>query len=365
MNFKKIPGKFPIITTLFLSAAMQLTPQLASKNSDDYLNDNDYPEALADNFETDKIRVYGRYNPLSTLHFTGRPLALHLNDLPDDNMELLTDSVMVPLHMLLSGFTGIKAFLPPYTAADAYAVPDENGTCFIRPPSSDTSLSDVLSVLSDISEIGDSETFNLKNDLDVIEDAFRTMIMAHEMRHCSHDLGETVSNLNESDADIVALRVLGEAGYAPEVIEETYKLYVAARLTSGLNWNESHDTGPNIINGNTAYMNSLKTVAAQRILNDLVTTTVKKHDFPDEMSRHEKRFQAVVALNANSVLDEFDPDVKDYAYNYIRAYLYLNRVADEEFLKHRGYFKNIDTEFLYDDLERETIPTLQDFGYEF
>lgn len=364
-SWKTWPLRNPIKATFALAVAMQLTPELATQDSADYLQDNDYPEILAEHFDTDEIRIYGRYNPLSSLHFIGRPVGLHFENLPEDDMDKLKDTVGATLSMFVTGFMAVSSYIPPYTAADAFAVPNENGTCFIRPPSNDLYLNRIINLFTGIPKFEDFTDLNLKNDVADIEDAFEMMIMAHEMRHCEQPRDLPAGNMNESDADIVAIRLLGEAGYSEVLVREVYQLYTSLRLIGALGGHEAHDTGLNILSGNTVSLYSYKALAAQRILTDLADGILAHQEYPEDMIKGEQRFHTIKALRSGGILDEFDDETREFADRYIRAYHYLNGVSNGRILDDSEYYKQIDTDYLRQDITQETIPSILDFGYEF
>jgi len=345
VNWKRFPRKCPILSTLFLSAAIQLTPQIASQPSEDFLRDNDFPEALSESFNTEAIRVYGRWNPLSTLHFVGRPVGVLVNNYPDEWGDAALETALAPVQMVFAAIMGVLQYVPPYTGADAYAVPNKAGTCYIRPPSKKVDLKYLLSRFSDMKQIRNQEALAVNADVEKIANAFRTMTMAHEMRHCEQPRNVPVENMTESDADLAALRVLLDSGYEKGVVEEAYKLRLAARLIGGRNDAESHDTGMNIMLGHTVALSSFKILAAQRTLTYLVEAGVKANKFPDDMSKDEKHLQMIMRLSRSDVLNQFGSEVDKYASAYIQAYLYLNRVANDSLIEYPGYFSELNINY--------------------
>jgi len=267
--------------------------------------------------------------------------------------------------MFATGFMAVSSYIPPYTAADAFAVPNENGTCFVRPPSNDLYLNRIINLFTGIPRFEDFTDLNLKNDVADIEDAFEMMIIAHEMRHCEQPRDLPAGNMNESDADIVAIRLLGEAGYSDELVREVYQLYTSLRLIGALGGHEAHDTGLNILSGNTVSLYSYKALAAQRILTDLADGILAHHEYPEDMINGEQRFHTIKALRSGGILDEFDGETREFADRYIRAYHYLNSVSNERILDDGEYYKQIDTDYLRQDITQETIPSIQGLGYEF
>lgn len=348
-KWTRFPRKHPIKTSIaapfVLSASIQLTPQIASDPSEEYLHDSEYPQALSEHFNTDNIRVYDRWSPLSSLHTVGRPVGKLVNNYPDDWGDAALETVFAPLEMLLLSLYSLGGYVLS-SDVDAYAVPDHDGTCFVRPPAKNVDLKDALSSLAQMSRIEEADTLTLEGDEGQIEDVFRTIIMAHEMQHCEQPAYALVEHMRESDADIVALQLLSQAGYTNEVIEEASKLYLAARLLGGLGGSENHDTGMNIISGHTVTLPSYKIRAAQRILNDLTEMGVSTNDFPDDMSDDEKYLHMIMRLNHSGVLNEFEPEVSEYARIYTQAYFYMNKVTNEALLDEPDYFSVLNIDFI-------------------
>ena len=341
---KNHPFALSICTPFVLSAAMQLGPEISSEPAADYLRDNNYPASLTERFNTESIRVYGRLNPLSALHMMGRPYAIMAESMSGDWGDNAMEVARLPFRLFSTTLHAIVHYIPPYDSIDAYAV-TLSDPCFIRPPSAKVDLATALADLGHSEAIRDVENLVLETDQAQLEDAFRTITMAHEMQHCEQGWTLYDTLLRESDADLMAMQVFWDSGYSPEVKQEAYKLYVAARLLGGRDDYESHDTGVNVMNGDSLALSSFKRVRAQRMLTELADLGVQYNYFPEDMDDDEKDFHMIMGLMASPILDSFEPEMREYAAAYVRAYLYLNKVTGGAMLGKPEYFTKISTSF--------------------
>lgn len=323
---------------------MQLAPDMASDSADDYLKDNNYPESLSEQFNTQNIRIYERYSPLSSLHAIGRPLA-EIGDDDKTGGEKVLAVLTAPIAMFLHTVHEVANYLPPYTAADAFALPIGK-TCYMRPPSKEVDLADVLGRLSNISKIIDLDHFELDADQAQVEDAFRTLIMAHEMEHCEQPRSWNADNIKESDSDLMALRLLKSSGYDAAVVEEARKLFMAARITSSLGSEAVHDTGLSILRGSVSPISAHLTSAVYDVVGEIARDIVDVSEFPSGMKSAEKTYHSVRALVQSGLLDDANPEAKEYAVLYLSAYQYLNKVSGGVLVEHDNYHDHLDLGFL-------------------
>lgn len=347
----------PPLTFMFMAAAMQEMPGLCSSPADDYLRANNYPDSVAQNYDISRMHVYQRNNPLYALHQAGRPFA-SFSDNPQPTGRKL---VQLPFAMLGVGVkAGVELFRSD-VSDNAFADPNNSETCFIRPPKEDFDLAAAVAHSSAIFEIASMDNFVTDAPQEEIRQALRTVIMAHEMRHCEQPRHEYVA-IKESDADLKAIEVLRQSGYDEAVVKETYQLMVASRVLSTLVSDMSHDTSTSIFNGQAGFYDVVRTGTAHRGVGLLVGDVVANHRFPQDMPYAERRYHAVEALLYDGALRPFGPDAVAYAELYLKAYQRINKFADNTLITDADYAPKIDLEFLRRNTGLDINKSLQELG---
>lgn len=353
-NWKNWPKRNPFLSVTLLSMAIQFTPKLASSSVEDYLQNNGYPEALSTEFNMTNKRIYGRYNPLSSLHYIGRPYGMLGEVWRDEDGSVWSKSVETvssPVFSFFSKLAAISEYIPPYRGTNAFAVPSEDRTCFIKPPAKNLQLDDYLRELSGgVDEIDEAGHYHIESDLQELMHALRTFVLAHEIRHCEqpHDFKE--ASIKESDADIVATRILEQSGYSDAVVNEALKLTAAARIVSSFNENnDSHNTGQSWIHGDVSPVTAYVRDAFRKSASDLVIDLADMLDFPDDIEEDELKYHTAKALLESHVLTQNDAlNISDFIAEYVGAYEYLNGVASGLLITRPDYYKQIDPNIFID-----------------
>ena len=362
-TWKNWPIRHPILSAFALSAvAIQFTPKLVSDASEDYLQGNNYPATLAEKFETSNIRVYGRHNPLSSLHAIGHPLRKTWES--DYSLTERLSSTALSLRAMLKiakkeGFN----YIPPYSKITVFALPSKK-ICFIKPPNGTVKLARALSSLGRSEKLKGVKEFNLENDLTEIQDIIKTFIIAHEMRHCEQPIYVAKDNLNETDADLYAFEVIGSAGYSDSALQEAVKLIAAARIVSSIHTdNLLHSTGFGIITGKASPL--LSSLGLEyRSVAKIVSHLVEKVDFPKEIKEDdEKRYHSAKALLNSDILSKNGyKNEHFFLTQYTKAYEYLNEVSNGALNVKPDFYQEIETA-LFDDVS-QNYTTRQAFVFE-
>ena len=347
----------PPLTFMFMAAAMQEMPELSSSPADEYLRANNYPDSVAQNYDTSKMRVYQRNNPLYALHQAGRPLA-GFSDNPQSTSKKL---VQLPFVMLGIGVKASAELFRSDVSINAFADPDNGEECFIRPPKEEFNLADAVLHSSGIFGMTSLDEVVTDAPADEVTLAFRTVIMAHEMRHCEQPRHEYVA-IKESDADLKAIEVLRQSGYDEAVVKETYQLMAASRVVGALVSDMSHDTSTSIFNGQAGFYDVVRTGTAHRGVGLLAGDVVANHRFPQDMPYAERRYHAVEALLHDGALRPFGPDAVAYAELYLKAYQRLNKFAGDTLITDAEYAPKIDLGFLRRNTGLDINKSLQELG---
>lgn len=335
------------MTTYLLGTLMQGVPGLASDRSESYLVNNDYPDVLTTTFNTDRMQVYDRYNPLSSLHAVGRSnLIATMTKADEDFFDKALRIFNVPVESVWGTIREALSYIPPYYAVDAYAI-NMGETCYIRPPG-DISIPAFITTMSDTDLLDSSAKLRPELDEAELSHALTTYAMAHEMQHCEQGSEVNVgTNLVESDADLAALQIVRNADYSQDTTNLVGKIVLATRTLSSLNGDGTHSTALNLENGHASPAQSHLSDAAYDVVTNMVQTSKDHIMFPEEMSPTEKNYHIIRAVTETDLLADFRQALA-FAQQYIEAVHYIDSLTEDSTeLSQSEIYRQIDMGFLH------------------
>lgn len=321
------------------AALIQFAPQLTTRSLDKDIEAKKIPVTLQENFHTEDIRVYHRYNPLQIFHQAG-----HLTALNFDKENLYRSLLLSPV-IYVGAFaqaTGTFFFPAPI---DAFSIapdhPIDTRSCFIRPPKAQTA-SDFVESFGRFTE--ESLDFTFKSDPQKLSKVFYTFVMAHEARHCDQDKDMYGSSLNEADADLFAFRLLEQKMQDKAEIAEAKEIMQHLRHILAIRGDLGHFSTVSLQRGSQTPMQAeleysvpetLRRIMSQAIAknNDLLpvgSATQKIYAIGKHMLKA-GTFKPVKGDTAETAA--FKAHLQEGVQNYIKGVDYFNKLSGGKILK--------------------------------
>lgn len=331
------PVRSYLLATAAAGSVLQMVPQATSNTLDEHMAAQGL-SAIEPYFSTAHIRVYHRHNPLQIPHMTAFAARTKAP-------QMLEESIFyAPLVPLAIVWTHIQQGIGFVIAddADAYALPMRKAfaerACFIRPPAR-AEITDFINSFSGF----EAESYTFKSGEKAIADIFYTAVMAHEARHCDQGGRADSVLLNETDADIYALRVAQDLYGDTEAMRETAEIIKHLRVIGAINHSDSgHASARGLQRASHSLLNAHEDIAVYvRLRKDMDAIMDANETLLDD---HEDTSR--LYLSAHALLGDKnykDPDLRAAAAAYIGAVNYLGAHTSEKLVKPLAAGKSLST----------------------
>lgn len=318
-----------------LSTMTHFAPQIVSTDFADYLKDQSISENYSKYFSNTKTRVYHRHNPLYILHIDSLILKEHFSDEKRSNFKKFLFLPMTLAASTIKTVSLIPTVIPPSNPADAFSIkrnlPFEERECFVRPPGN----FDFDKVMSKFTGIDAHYTPTTKaNKLSKI---FEEYILMHERRHCDQD-ERLSSHINESDADVYALKIVKEENKNnTNEMNELTEIILNLRVFNAISQKDSeHVSATEIKHGKSNFFDLYQDESSYKTTENMLENIVNNNldALNDIKTDHEKLYFAAKALISlhKSPANNQQSDLLDTAQSYVHSVDYFNKMSDGKFL---------------------------------
>ena len=350
---RKITLKRFLLVSTALSTLIHFAPDIASKPVKDWLQDRDLPADTAQYYTTKNIRIYDRYNPLFPFALAERAAVLSWKDGRKDGDNILSLAINIPLGYASGLSTGFLTMLTP-TSLDAFTLLDDSlpvseRECYIR-PQGNVGIKDLMTDFTGLRMKG----FKTTASPEKLAAVFQQYVIAHEMRHCDQNHSFNASSLNEADADIYALRVVGEtAGQEVATLEEAKTILRHLRSLNSMTGDTHHASTFALDRTHHTPMDAHEDTAVFNRLSGLLKDgySINNGAFKDmDLKRAEEKYHVAVGMMKAGIFK--DEKLKEAAQSFIDSVEFFDEASGGKVITKR----NLSDKLNFDAFTREYVP---------
>lgn len=339
---RKTPGfcrRHKIMTLFAASAAIQMAPDLAREDLDDYLKENGYNPAILEAYQDENIHVYGRYNPLSSLHYIGSPLTSAFQTDEDENwLDIINGLAVSPFKM---AFTTAKeavhyASIPWSDGVNAF-MSRVGDNVHIRPPGDFEVAGFIKAISNGLENMATDKDLATENDPQALARVLRDFVMAHELAHTHHDVADRYvwpnSSSRETYADEVAASMISRITENKSLADEAIRIVKAARTIGSLGDETSHDTDIHLFGKQSDRLNAFSTLAAISHVSEVTSYLSEVLTLPENIGDQETKYHIIKALADGGYLMPH-PLAHQYAQAFTESFEYLNDLSNGSLIEY-------------------------------